>query len=355
MKTFCRKEWTSNLSFTLLIVAKMCVKLRIMLFSSCNIFKILLTLILLRFLLHCLNPGRFSSSYPFINEDDILNELEPSPFAVVLAEKTNKPLCVLKLNNLSNSLQYPSKSVSDSDVTDLSSKLDIKAGGSWEPSQCVSQYHIAVVVPFRNRSSQLQIFLSYMHPFLQNQLLSYRIFVVEQSMKKPFNRAKLFNIGYVEALKILPFHCFIFHDVDLIPQRLRNVYACTHHPRHMSSSLNTFRYNLPYQGLFGGGVAILQKHFDLVNGFSNIFFGWGGEDDDFYNRVRNRGLQICRFPPHIARYIMLSHTKESPNKSRFINLYSGMDRFDTDGLNNLKYNLRSISYQPLYTWILVDI
>ena len=41
---------------------------------------------------------------------------------------------------------------------------------------------------------------------------------------------------------------------------------------------------LPYAAIFGGVAALKKEHFQLVNGFSNQFFGWGGEDDDLYNR-----------------------------------------------------------------------
>ena len=37
--------------------------------------------------------------------------------------------------------------------------------------------------------------------------------------------------------------------------------------------------------IFGGVAAMKTEHFRLVNGFSNKFFGWGGEDDDLYNRL----------------------------------------------------------------------
>lgn len=62
--------------------------------------------------------------------------------------------------------------------------------------------------------------------------------------------------------------------MDLMPQRLSNIYACTERPRHMSSSIDTFRYTLPYYGLFGGAVAIPSDIFIHINGFSNMFQGW---------------------------------------------------------------------------------
>jgi N-terminal domain of galactosyltransferase len=48
-------------------------------------------------------------------------------------------------------------------------------------------------------------------------------------------------------------------------------------------SIGSF-YRLPYTKLFGGVEAFKTEHFEQVNGFSNLFFGWGGEDDDLYQR-----------------------------------------------------------------------
>lgn len=43
-------------------------------------------------------------------------------------------------------------------------------------------------------------------------------------------------------------------------------------------------FRLPYTSYFGGVSALTREQYEAVNGFSNEFFGWGGEDDDFYNR-----------------------------------------------------------------------
>jgi len=86
------------------------------------------------------------------------------------------------------------------------------------------------------------MFLDNIHPFLQKQQLDYTIFIVNQNGKDQFNRAALFNVGYLEAMKLYSYDCFIFHDVDLLPEDLRNVYKCGDQPRHMYVISNRFRW-----------------------------------------------------------------------------------------------------------------
>jgi len=58
----------------------------------------------------------------------------------------------------------------------------------------------------------------------------------------PFNRAMLMNVGFVEALKLYNYDCFIFHDIDLMPEDDRNLYTCPEQPRHMSAAVNVHKY-----------------------------------------------------------------------------------------------------------------
>lgn len=300
-------------------------------------------------LCYCLHPGRFASHYSHIKTSEIPEELERAYFPA----NNSCPINISEGKRASR-LLYPVIDTEENPSA-LARRLGITPGGQWRPTKCEPIFNVAVILPYRNRRTQLTIFMNYIHPFLQAQNLDYRIFVVEQSSRREFNRAKLFNVGFTEAVKSGDFHCFIFQDIDLIPQNVDNIYACTKMPRHMSSSVNTFRYNLPYTGLFGGAIALTRQQFQRANGFSNVFYGWGGEDDDFYSRLQTRGLKVCRFGPDVAQYYMLTHAKEPPSSARFVNLETGARRYDTDGISNLEYSLLDHELRPLYSWILVDI
>ena len=56
------------------------------------------------------------------------------------------------------------------------------------------------------------------------------------------------------------------------------------------------------------------EQFRDVNGYSNMYWGWGGEDDDMFNRVFSRGYTIRRPPFHLARYKMTFHHRDQGNR-----------------------------------------
>lgn len=57
---------------------------------------------------------------------------------------------------------------------------NVKRGGWYRPSNCKSRQNIAVVIPYRDRDTNLRLLLRYLHPLLQRQARSYRIVLVEQ-------------------------------------------------------------------------------------------------------------------------------------------------------------------------------
>lgn len=261
--------------------------------------------------------------------------------------------CPLVPPKLVGQLKVLTESPSFEILENMFSNLD--PGGRYKPPDCISRNKVALIIPYRDREKHLRIFLHNMHPILQRQQLDYGIYVIEETGDMKFNRAMLMNVGFVEALKQYDYDCFVFHDVDLVPEDDRNLYTCPRQPRHMSVAINTMNYRLPYKDIFGGVSALTKKHMETVNGFSNEFWGWGGEDDDMSNRIRHHGLQISRYSPKVARYTMLKHKKDDPNPDRYNKLYKGKYRFKKDGLSNLKYKKVDLVLKKLYTWVLVEI
>ncbi|XP_034149412.1 beta-1,4-galactosyltransferase 4 isoform X2 [Esox lucius] len=158
------------------------------------------------------------------------------------------------------------------------------AEGQYSPPDCLAQQKVAILIPHRNRERHLLYLLHHLHPFLQRQQLHYGIYVIHQAGEAKFNRAKLLNVGYLVALKDLDWDCFVFHDVDLVPENDHNLYSCGQQPRHLVVGRNVTGYKLRYKGYFGGVTALTKDQFHQVNGFSNNYWGWGGEDDDL--RIR---------------------------------------------------------------------
>ncbi|XP_071534141.1 uncharacterized protein [Panulirus ornatus] len=232
---------------------------------------------------------------------------------------------------------------------------ELEPGGRFRPADCRARHRVAIIIPYRDRIQHLAVFLYHIHPILQRQQIDYAIYAVEQAGSGKFNRAMLLNVGALEALKQYQYDCFIFHDVDLLPEDDRNLYTCPEQPRHMSIAIDSMSYRLPYNDIFGGVSAMTVDQFRTVNGFSNKFWGWGGEDDDMSNRIKYHGFFISRYPANIGRYTMLSHTKDEPNPRRYQYLYEGKKRFKSDGLNSAKYRALDVQLRRLYTWVYVDL
>jgi len=238
----------------------------------------------------------------------------------------------------------------------------VEEGGYCQPHNCISRWpKVAIIVPFRDRGPQLEAFLYHIHPVLQRQQLNYRIFVVEQSPEEQFNRATLMNIGFVEANRVdRDFKCFIFHDVDLLPEDDRNLYICPEEKnqvKHISVAVNKWKYRLQYKNYFGGVTAISKNQMHKINGFSNEFYGWGGEDDDIFHRIQDAKIDVHREPANIARFTMLLHGKEKANKDlkEMMELSKKATHFSKDGLNSLRYDLLKVEVNQLYTRLLVKL
>ena len=53
----------------------------------------------------------------------------------------------------------------------------------------------------------------------------------------------------------------------------------------MSSSRSSNNFKPKYNTYMGGVTGFKPSQFRIINGFSNLFFGWGGEDDILHWRT----------------------------------------------------------------------
>jgi len=160
--------------------------------------------------------------------------------------------------------------------------------------------------------------------------------------------------------------CFLsifqtFHDVDLILENDNSLYRCDHRdrPRHLSAGVNTLNYRLPYSRIFGGVTQLTAQKFEHVNGYSNIFWGWGGEDDDLYTRLfLYAKYEMIRANLTVGRYKMIKHKHEflnKPNKDRHKLLLTSITRMFQDGIEQLDYEIVRRDQNKVFEKVIVDI
>ena len=215
---------------------------------------------------------------------------------------------------------------------------------------------LAIIVPYRNREEHLRMFVPYMQNFLGIEY-EYEIIVVEQCDSKPFNKGRLMNIGF-EVMKH-KYDFFCFHDVDLLPIN-QSKYSEVKCPTHLCAKLDYYEWKPLYHKAFGGVTMFPKNDFIKVNGFSNVFWGWGCEDDEMIERCIKEN---CRIERRWNEYKGIPHIKEDKNtagvnKNRKM-LYAARDNknldYKKDGLNTLKYKILSKTRYVSPNYLLVKV
>lgn len=136
-----------------------------------------------------------------------------------------------------------------------------------------------------------------------------------------------------------------------------NIYGCPDkQPRHFSILVDHHDYRTEYPILVGGAIVYSPQHFIKVNGYSNMYWGWGAEDDDMYYRLKKTKVSFSR-PTVNTRYVMLRHATRwrNPKRVELINKsHSNHTAHVDDGLNNVKSVIKRVDKLPLITHILVN-
>merc|ERR1719506_669689 len=164
--------------------------------------------------------------------------------------------------------------------------------------------------------------------------------------------------------------CIAIQDLDTLPELGSDVdYSDCPDPTQLSSEIECYGWLPPYAENAGGVVTMSGEHWQLINGFSNEYEGWGGEDDDLKHRLHLLHLlrgtcgdfcdladrafrpgqkNLIRRPQKgHGRFICLdekSHTARkhgdmSKMKDKLKDMEHGSDRWAFDGLSSLQFEL----------------
>ena len=202
----------------------------------------------------------------------------------------------------------------------------------------------AIIVPYRDnldgsqvRKKQLDKFIDVMPKYFSKlgKKYKFKIIIVEQGNSKKFNRGVLLNVGFLIAEHNVDY--FIFHDIDLFPDKdMLKYYACfPFKPIHLAHIWTKYGVDGKY---FGGVNSFNKEDFRKINGYPNDYWGWGGEDDELYDRVVNCNLTVIN--PKNGTYQEMEHNKPTkeevnPNKMR---LRLQHKNWKKNGLNNVEYS-----------------
>lgn len=226
---------------------------------------------------------------------------------------------------------------------------------------------VAVVLPYRDRFAHWKQFIQALGTNAKHAArrgLRFRVYVIEQANKELFNRGWLFNVGFAIATRggDSQVDCVVIHDVDMLPTETVD-YGWCEVPFILSSELPCWKGRTPYLHYVGGVVSMNPAHWRVVNGFSNEYFGWGGEDDDLFWRLYHNKLltgtcrpfcdeykptaqAILRPPPGGGRFVCLNdkdHTQRVEPKDkqsimqRLRKLEAGHHLWKTEGLSSLRF------------------
>eukprot|EP00933_Yihiella_yeosuensis_P043733 TRINITY_DN3864_c0_g1_i4.p1 TRINITY_DN3864_c0_g1~~TRINITY_DN3864_c0_g1_i4.p1 ORF type:complete len:972 (+),score=148.05 TRINITY_DN3864_c0_g1_i4:120-2918(+) len=247
---------------------------------------------------------------------------------------------------------------------------------------------IVVIIPFRDRERHLVLFKKYWRWFAEKgtavkKVHRWEVYVMEQFDSLTFNRGWNFNCGVaiasaqttaspqITSAMGLDFDCAVIQDIDYLPERGVDYGECDV-PIQLSSEIDRYNWKTPYLKSAGGIVGMSLKHWRKINGFGNNYFGWGGEDDELYHRLRLTGLlygdcypfcdskskdigkpgiSIKRPRRGFGRFSgammhSANHTKRitdskayDENIKQLQEIEKGGNRWKTDGLSNLAFNI----------------
>jgi hypothetical protein len=171
--------------------------------------------------------------------------------------------------------------------------------------------------------------------------------VIYQDDNQLFNKAYLMNIGFDIAKDKGDY--FIFHDVDTVAIGDQNVYK----PREYSGVLvgnDDGKILTNRDDHFAGATYFKKEDFLTINGFSNLFWGWGWEISATPMRLHKMGIHWERYEGVFTQLVHeTSHRhRGNPNIVNNVIIYRQVDLKLMDGYCDITYSISKIEEAEHY-------
>jgi hypothetical protein len=226
--------------------------------------------------------------------------------------------------------------------------------------------HLTIVVPYREREAHLERFVPHVKAFFTwhkvHQDIPYRVLIVEEEGGPPFNAGALRNIGFalarddsVKASFDEGYTCF--HDIDYLPMDADYTwtevpapiawYGAETRPLLAGGGSGWQVFHNP-QTFFGAVILTPNSAFSRVNGYSNMYWGWGWQDVDLRTRFIAAGITPGR---RRGRFLPLDHDNRGftrdgmptpialVNERLYHNKWGAGGQTENDGLSSLQFRI----------------
>lgn len=225
----------------------------------------------------------------------------------------------------------------------------------------INKKKIVIIIPIRDRENQLEQITKRLKEILPSQNLDYKIYIIEQSKDKLFNKGKLINIGFLESQKDKYSDYYIMSDVDIFPKKNDTINY---------TPFNGMRHLYGHNWCLGGIFSFNSYTYKKINGFSNEYFGWGYEDYDFERRCNLYSINIDRTKfinrrsskmmdlPGVSSQGTTWGINKKKADSKTNKYKEDIKNIHKDGLNKCKYKIiKKYNYQdnPALIRILVNV
>lgn len=191
------------------------------------------------------------------------------------------------------------------------------------------------------------------------------VIVVTQDDDDLFKRGQLFNIGvqfaHANNLMLSDNDFVYFHTLhlDKIYRFFNTPFSCFLHMQHVYVTPTGFRLGELKRNKAGnGGVNFITKEdYYKINGMSNLYCGWGAEDDEYRARVVNLYGKWNKVPVTLGHIWHPSRmNKNKYNTELNYEFLANRNKFDyhDDGINQTTCNVVDKRVDGNTTWLKVN-